>query len=960
MELMFLYHKVRCHRTGAVGPGFWTALMPSISRSPDLSWLVRHVRLLGALLGLGWMACGGPAERGPLSVESRVEETTLHPMGAAGEERPGPQPARAEPPADRRDPGLLRAIALTQTGERDEARQALAAAREAGAPIPRSLAFLLGETDLPPIRVVSPAPGTAPLVGPPVRVDDAPPGVQTAETSIVASPDGELLAAWGDTRAAEDGGTWRIGFAVSLDGGDSWHEGLLQSPAAQLQPVVFEADPMTAWDPRTGNFWAGGVSFLDQPEAFVARKPPGVLDFEPAVRIRADEMLVDKGFLAAGPAPEDPSTTLLHFIDRRGLHTSTDLGRTWSDLVFLGNLQGPLPRVGPRGELYAVFWNGLDGVQLLRSFDGGAADRDDGIQEKPERSFIARRLDTWGSTDGSRFPGRFRVPPLPYLAVDPVDGNVFCVYFDTARRNGDEADVDLFFTRSVDRGESWLPARPIPFGKDLSPGSLGGDQFFPWIEVDTAGGLHLVFYDTRNVDQRDDQENAHVDVYYAWSDDRGETWSEIRLTDTPFETGDVRWTAPEGQFLGDYLGLAAGGGRAHPLYAAAREGDLDIWTRRIEFFSGSAAPEPPTVPQGLTADPRSETEVRLQWLGGDPGTRTMIEIRPLLEGPPITLTAPLGATSLVLDGLDPGRPYAFRVAGRNVVGVSPWSDEVVTVPMDTAPGACEPEQGERPDLLCLLDGRFRVRVVWRDPASGDTGTGHPIPLNLTAGPPGTSPEGAATGHTGIFWFFDPANLELVVKILDATPVNGSFWVFYGTLTRVEYWLTVLDAETGTSRTYHNPPGSQCGLADTSAFPRSTPSSARSSRTVASSSVGPEVVTGELAGGRPCEPSETALCLRNRFRIEVNWRDPRTGDTGVGRVLPGTDDSAFFWFFDPGNVELVVKLIDGRRVNGHFWLFAGGLTDLEVTVHFTETLNGLTKIYRKEAFDLCGLADTAAF
>jgi len=926
-------------------------LGPPTTRAQGLLLLTLLVTLLGA-------GCSGRA--------GAPGSTTPIPEGATDPEGFGPREARAESPVDRRDPGLLRAIALAQTGELEEARRTLAPVRDAGAPIPRSLTFLLGETDLPPLRVVPAAPGTAPVVGPPVRVDDAPPGVQTAETTLVASPDGELLAAWGDTRVAEDGGTWRIGFAVSLDGGDSWHEGLLQSPAAQVQPVVFEADPMTAWDPRSGNFWAGGVSFLDQPEAFVARKPPGALDFEPAVRIRADELLVDKGFLAAGPAPQDPSATLLHFIDRRGLHTSTDLGESWSDLVFLGNLQGPLPRVGPRGELYAVFWNGLDGVQLLRSFDGGAAgataaDGDAGIEEKPERSFIARRLDTWDNTDGSRFPGRFRVPPLPYLAVDPVDGNLFCVYFDTARRDGDEADVDLFFTRSVDRGESWLPPRPIPFGEAISAGSLGGDQFFPWIEVDTAGRLHLVFYDTRNVEQRDGQENAHVDVYYAWSDDRGETWSEIRLTDAPFETGDVRWTAPEGQFLGDYLGLAAAGERAHPLYAAARDGDLDIWTRRIEFRSGSAAPEPPTIPQGLTADPKSQSEVRLRWLGSDPRTRTMIEIRPLLGGPPITLTAPLGATSLVLDGLDPGRPYAFRVAGRNVAGVSPWSDEVVTFPMDTAPGACDPEEGERPDLLCLLDGRFRVRVVWRDPASGDTGTGHPVSPSLVAGSAEPPPSGApASVHTGTFWFFDPANLELVVKILDATPVNGSFWVFYGALTRVEYWVTVLDADTGTSRTYHNPPGSQCGLADTSAFPRSMPSSARSSRALASSSVRPEVVSGELAGGRPCEPSETALCLRNRFRIEVSWRDPRTGDTGVGRVLPGTDDSAFFWFFDPGNVELVVKLIDGRRVNGHFWLFAGGLTDVEVTVHFTETLNGLTKIYRKEAFDLCGLSDTAAF
>jgi len=74
-----------------------------------------------------------------------------------------------------------------------------------------------------------------------------------------------------------------------------------------------------------------------------------------------------------------------------------------------------------------------------------------------------------------------------------------------------------------------------------------------------------------------------------------------------------------------------------------------------------------------------------------------------------------------------------------------------------------------------------------------------------------------TDQTGYFWFFDPANIELVVKVLDGRPVNGKFWVFYGALSNVEYTLTVTDLETGAERVYRNPPGNLCGRGDTSAL-----------------------------------------------------------------------------------------------------------------------------------------------
>jgi hypothetical protein len=103
--------------------------------------------------------------------------------------------------------------------------------------------------------------------------------------------------------------------------------------------------------------------------------------------------------------------------------------------------------------------------------------------------------------------------------------------------------------------------------------------------------------------------------------------------------------------------------------------------------------------------------------------------------------------------------------------------------------------------LCLNNGRFAVEAAWKD-FSNHTGTGTAVGL---------------TGDTGYFWFFDPSNVEAVLKVLDGTTVNGHFWVYYGALSNVEYTLTVTDTMTGHVKTYQNPLGRFASAGDTLAF-----------------------------------------------------------------------------------------------------------------------------------------------
>jgi hypothetical protein len=77
-----------------------------------------------------------------------------------------------------------------------------------------------------------------------------------------------------------------------------------------------------------------------------------------------------------------------------------------------------------------------------------------------------------------------------------------------------------------------------------------------------------------------------------------------------------------------------------------------------------------------------------------------------------------------------------------------------------------------------------------------------IPVRYSP-PPGRGV--ALTGESGYFWFFDAANVEVVVKVLDAcAPPFNRFWVFTTGLTNVGVKLTVEDIQTGAVREYVNP------------------------------------------------------------------------------------------------------------------------------------------------------------
>ena len=103
----------------------------------------------------------------------------------------------------------------------------------------------------------------------------------------------------------------------------------------------------------------------------------------------------------------------------------------------------------------------------------------------------------------------------------------------------------------------------------------------------------------------------------------------------------------------------------------------------------------------------------------------------------------------------------------------------------------------------------------------------------------------------------------------------------------------------------------------------------------------------------CIPDENTLCLNNeRFKVQVAWESEQ-GGAGNGHAVPyGSDDSGMFWFFSSGNLEMLVKVLNGCGYNDRFWVFFAATTDQEFAVTVTEFLLVFTKIEGPTLLPVC--------
>jgi len=141
-------------------------------------------------------------------------------------------------------------------------------------------------------------------------------------------------------------------------------------------------------------------------------------------------------------------------------------------------------------------------------------------------------------------------------------------------------------------------------------------------------------------------------------------------------------------------------------------------------------------------------------------------------------------------------------------GAESTASRVFLVEAADPAGTCEPD----PETVCLQDSRYQVRATWQSP-DGDV-----RPARAAH---------AGTNDSGLLWFHDAENWEVLIKVLDGCAKNGHMWVYGGSTTDLGFLIRITDTVTGASREYRNEPGTPAtAIADTTVFADSCRSDVR--------------------------------------------------------------------------------------------------------------------------------------
>ncbi len=262
--------------------------------------------------------------------------------------------------------------------------------------------------------------------------------------------------------------------------------------------------------------------------------------------------------------------------------------------------------------------------------------------------------------------------------------------------------------------------------------------------------------------------------------------------------------------------------------------------------------------------------------------------------------------------------------------------------------------------LCIDDApgdqRFQAKVDFQtDQGSKPAGAAKVIPLTTLGIPSG-----------GIFWFTNPQNPEMLLKVLNACSANGHYWIFYAAGTNFALRTEVVDTTTGLSWVRTNPDRTQAPpLADIMALPcngQAAPSTANEIHREAAFDLvealeswsdpdGATAATIELEPRAACTPNVNTLCIDNqpgdaRFEATVSFTTTQGGmPHGFGTAIPlaplNVPSGGIFWFTNPQNPEMLIKVLNGCSSNGHFWVFYAAGTNFALEVDVVDKVTGRT-------------------
>ncbi len=351
----------------------------------------------------------------------------------------------------------------------------------------------------------------------------------------------------------------QAGYSYTTNGGQSW-----TSPEP-IDAGVFRSDPVLDADTdgniyynsltkdASSNYWCdvyksetGGASWDDNTYAYGGDKQWMVIDRSSGIGDGNIYEFWNSSFSSCYP----------------GSYTrSTDGGDSYDDCDGVpGNPIWGTLAIGPDGELYLVGAPSGPGLVVAKSIT--AQDPSSQTTWEPQ-SYVDMdcNLSGWRPINPSGLLGQ------AYIDVDVSDGegrgNVY-VLASVFRDNDDPGDV--MFARSTDGGQTW--DSPIKVNDDFSPSVC---QWFGTMSVAPNGRIDAVWLDTRNAPGM----NMYIsELYYSYSIDQGETWSENERLSEAFDP-HVGW--PNQNKMGDYFDMISDDNGAHLAWANTINGEQDVY-----------------------------------------------------------------------------------------------------------------------------------------------------------------------------------------------------------------------------------------------------------------------------------------------------------------------------------------------------------------------------------------------
>jgi hypothetical protein len=366
----------------------------------------------------------------------------------------------------------------------------------------------------------------------------------------------------------------------SSNGGTTWGGvDLPLPPPINANGFDFGSDPGVAWDTRGNAFYSYIVVFFSPTgkitgtEVAVARSADGGRTWQATFFNRSgghgkfnDKPMITVDISPSSPhqdtvyvawdttpvAPSGPSSTGVQ------LSRSTDGGRTFSAPTAVSPTGGGQrfgigadPFVAPDGTVH-VAWNDLSQkIEEASSTNGG-------LSFGPPHVISPTNISISTVIPAQNSRGVLITPACGAdISNGPARGTLYCSWVDL---NGPDA-LDVFVSRSTNGGSVW--GAPVRVNDDAQ--GQPNDQFFQWLSVDPVNGsVNLSWYDTRL-----DPTHVSTNVFYSISTDGGLAYSpNFRVTTA--STDETAQGANLGNQYGDYEGIAAFGGVAHPVWTDRR------------------------------------------------------------------------------------------------------------------------------------------------------------------------------------------------------------------------------------------------------------------------------------------------------------------------------------------------------------------------------------------------------